>query len=189
MKRNKIFFKIIAILICFSLCNAAFADSSSTTPEPYKENEFPQFLKDARRFEIITFGALPFVAIQTTFGYSTIQYVNHDFESSYFPNPFAASSYSQDEQIGILLTSLGICVGIGLTDLIIQIVKRNKAKKRSLIQNSDLMITPTSDDALKMPIPPEDGFFAPAPAPDFAPDEDGVELINEAVKTDILGAE
>lgn len=178
MKNHSFIYKIIAILICFSFLSAAEAEtssSSSTTPEPYRENEFPQFLKDARRFEIITLGALPFVSIQTTLGYSTIQYFKHDCEGAYFPNPFAAASYSQEEQIGILLTSLGICVGIGLTDLIIQIIKRNNVKRRSSIQNSDIIITPVVDDRPKMPIPPPEGFFPEVP------DEDGVELINEEV--------
>ena len=176
MKKRDFIYKIIAIFISFSFLCPLGADTSSTTPEPYRDNEFPQFLKDARRFEIITLGALPFVSIQTTLGYSTILYFQHDCESAYFPNPFAAATYSQDEQIGILLTSLGICVGIGLTDLIIQIVKRNKAKKRSLIQNSDLIITPVIDEKPKMPIPPPDGFLPPP-----GPDEDGVELIDEEI--------
>ena len=74
------------------------------------------------------------------------------------------------------MTSLGICVGIGLTDLIIQIVKRNNAKKRSLIQDSDLRINKVDQKPPKGPLPPPDGFF-----PDEIPDEDGVELINEEI--------
>ena len=174
--KNSFICKIIALLLCFSFLSPLAADSS-TTPEPYRENEFPQFLKDARRFEIITLGALPFVSIQTTLGYSTILYFQHDCEAAYFPNPFAAATYSQEEQIGILLTSLGICVGIGLTDLIIQLIKRSNAKKRSAIQNADLIITPVIDDRPKMPLPPPDGFF-----PEPIPDEDGVELINEEIE-------
>lgn len=186
--KNKGLFKLIAILFCFTLSAQLFG--ADTTPEPYHDNEFPQVLKDIRRFEIITLGALPFVTLQTTLGYSCYKYVQNDFSSAYFPNPFAASSYSQDEQIGLLFTSLGICVGIGITDLIIQLVKRSNAKKRAGIMDSDLMITPVENK--KGPIPPEGGFphnsesdAAPNP-PDF--DENGVELINEVIKTD-LGAD
>ncbi|WP_038073274.1 hypothetical protein [Treponema sp. C6A8] len=151
--------KILTVLFCLGLSANLFAEDH--TPEPYHDNEFPQVLKDIRRFEIITLGALPFVTLQTTLGYSCYQYVNHDFSAAYFPNPFAASSYSQDEQIGILLTSLGICVGIGLTDLIIQLVKRSNAKKRANIMDSDLMIQPVEN--IKMPVPPEGGFPPPPP--------------------------
>ena len=177
--------KIIAVLVCFSFCANCFG--ADTTPAPYREDEFPQFFKDARRFEIITLGALPFVTLQTTLGYSTIKYVQNDFSASYFPNPFAASTYSQDEQIGILFTSLGICVGIGLTDLIIQLVKRSNAKKRSGIQNSNLTITPVENT--KLPLPPEGGF-PPLPQEDEAnlEDEEGVELKNEVVNSE-TGAE
>ena len=175
----------------------AYGADSSATPEPYHENEFPQFLKDVRRFEIVTLGALPFVSIQTTLAYSTCQYFNHDFESSYFPNPFAASSYSQDEQVGLLLTSLGICAGIGLTDLIIQLVKRNRNKKRSLIQDSDLMITPAGPDEVNeiltddfipedegmhrgRPYPPPKDYDALSPEAEAYDDE--VQLINESME-------
>lgn len=144
MKKHGFFFRTVLLLLIFSMVNPCFAASNSTTPEPYHDNEFPQFLKDARRFEIVTLGALPFVCIQTTLGYSTYQYFNHNFDGNYFPNPFAASNYTQEEQIGILLTSLGICVGIGLTDLIIQIVKRNHKKKMSYLQNTDIVITDIS---------------------------------------------
>ena len=71
---RKLILKITAILLCFSFCAHCFG--ADTTPAPYSEGEFPQFLKDARRFEIITLGALPFVTIQTTLGYSTIKYVH-----------------------------------------------------------------------------------------------------------------
>ena len=189
MKNHNFFYRLISFLIILAFLSPAYSATSSTTPEPYHDNEFPQFLKDIRRFEIVTLGALPFVSIQTTLTYSTFQYVNHDFSSAYFPNPFAASSYSQDEQVGLLLTSLGICVGIGLTDLIIQLVKRNKSRKRSLILDSDLMITPVEPEEKNKPL--NDDFIGPYPqpeafdSPDFKENEasdDEVQLINESIK-------
>ena len=79
MKKRDFIYKIIAIFISFSFLCPLGADTSSTTPEPYRDNEFPQFLKDARRFEIITLGALPFVTLDTTLAYSTYRYGKHDF--------------------------------------------------------------------------------------------------------------
>ena len=190
MKRPHLL-KIMAFLVIFGSVMPAF--SEDTSPSPYRENEFPQFLKDARRFEIITLGALPFVSLQTALGYSCYQYAKHDFESAYFPNPFAASSYSQEEQIGLLFTSLGICVGIGITDLIIQLVKRGKLKKTAFVQDSNLIITPVSQAESLGPVRPflksegdepdtsPDGFFSSEAESDSDFLEDGVELINQEV--------
>lgn len=128
----------------FSMASPVFAED--TTPLPYDSKEFPQGLKDLRRFEIITLGALPFVTLNTTLVYSGIQYVEHDFDSAYTPNIFAASTYDTDEQKQILLTSLGVCIGIGVTDFVIQVIKRNIKKKRNRILYEDLVITPVSED-------------------------------------------
>ncbi len=125
--------RLISLIVLISLLGTltpAFADESADhTPEPYHENEFPQGLKDLRRFTIITLGAMPFVTIDTMLTYSTIRWAQHDFDGAYSPNIFDTSSYSTEEQIGLLLTSLGICMGIGLIDYIVQVSKRNKEKK------------------------------------------------------------
>lgn len=152
---------LIASLVQFPV--ASQTDSTAdTTPEPYGEDEFPQFMKDIRRAEIISFGALPFVTLTSTLVYSGIRWGRHGFDTNYFPNPFAKSSdsngFSQQEQIGILLTSVGISVGIGLTDLIVNVVKRKAEKKRRLreeAENAPVVITPIDEDesAVKIALP------------------------------------
>lgn len=115
--------------------------SEETTPLPYESTAFPQFLKDLRRFEIISIGSLPFVTLNTTLVYSGIKYVDSGFDSTYTPNPFAASTYTTDEQKTIILSSVAVCAAIGLTDYIIQIVKRNKEQRRlKLLENEDISI-------------------------------------------------
>lgn len=141
--------------LCINLTLPAFSEETDTTPEPYKDEEFPQGLKDLRRFEIITLGSMPFVTLDTSLVYSGIRYAQHDFDSAYKPSLFSSSSYSQDEQIGIILTSLGISVGIGLTDYIVQVVKRNNKKKRNQKTYDDISIYPISEDpdAVKIALP------------------------------------
>jgi len=131
MKKSLV--SVFLLLIILSLGNTAFAteSSKSTTPEPYTKKEFPQWAKDLRRLEIITFGSLPFVTLDVTLGYSMYNYVQHNFDSSYMPNPFSAtSSFSTDEQLGIIATSCLISLGLGLTDYIIAIIKRESLKKK-----------------------------------------------------------
>ena len=145
--------KIILASLLLNLCLPAF--SEDTTPKPYKTDEFPQTLKDIRRFEIITLGALPFVTLDTTLAYSTYRYAKNDFNDAYKPDIFSSSSFSQDEQRGIILTSAGICLGIGLSDLVVQIIKRNTKKRKKQINYDDIAVIPISEDqdASVIPLP------------------------------------
>ena len=157
--------KLIASIICLSLfanLTPVFAaDTKSTTPEPYEEDEFPSWLKDLRRAEIITLGAMPFITLNTSLCYSFGNYAFHNFDSDYFLNPFAqgsdTSSYTSGEQVGILLTSLGICLGIGITDFIVHSVKRSNQKKKMRTQKKgNINIESVADDpeATKILPPP-----------------------------------
>ena len=157
--------KLIASIICLSLfanLTPVFAaDTKSTTPEPYEEDEFPSWLKDLRRAEIITLGAMPFIPLNTSLCYSFGNYAFHNFDSDYFVNPFAqgsdTSSYTSGEQAGILITSLGICLGIGITDFIVHSVKRSNQKKKMRTQKKgNINIESVADDpeATKILPPP-----------------------------------
>lgn len=131
----------------------------SHEPKPYDTKELPQAIKDLRRFEIITLGSLPFVMIDTTLVYSGIRYAQHDFDSEYKPNIFDKSSYTTEEQMQILFTSLGISVGIGLSDMVVNIVKRESKKNRAKRQKqNNISITPISEDpdATRIEIPEEE---------------------------------
>ena len=152
MKKNLIA-KILIFSLFLNISLPAFA--ADTTPKPYDNDELPQTMKDIRRFEIITLGALPFVTLDTTLAYSTWRYVQHDFDSAYQPDIFAASSFSQEEQRNLILTSLGVCIGIGLTDLIVQIIRRSHKKRTTQINYDDISIIPISEDedAQIIPLP------------------------------------
>lgn len=155
MKKNKFIAKILILSLFLNITFPAFAED--TTPKPYDNDELPQTMKDIRRFEIITLGALPFVTLDTTLAYSTWRYVQHDFDAAYQPDIFAASSFSQEEQLNLILTSFGVCIGIGLTDLIVQIIKRSNKKRKAQINYDDISIIPISEDedAQIIPLPSE----------------------------------
>ena len=149
---------IAKILIVSFFLNFSFPlFCEDTTPKAYEDDEFPQTLKDIRRFEIITLGALPFVTLDTTLAYSTYRYAKNDFDASYKPDIFSPNKFTQDEQKGIILTSVGICIGIGLTDLIVQIIKRNSKKRRPQLNYDDISVIPISEDqdAVELPLPQE----------------------------------
>ena len=97
----------VLLLLCVIAFPCRAKESKNATPSPYTDDEFPQFMKDLRRAEIISFGALPFVTLTSTIVYSSARYAQHGFDSEYFPNFFAKASasngYSTAEQAGILL--------------------------------------------------------------------------------------
>ena len=95
-----------------------------------------------------------------------------DFDDAYKPDIFSSASFSQDEQKGIILTSAGICVGIGLTDLIVQIVRRSAKKKKKQINYDDIAVVPIAED--------EDAQIIPLPSePEEEAEADVVQEIEE----------
>ena len=141
--------KILIFTLLFNISSPIFSATTSTEPKEYTEDEFPQALHDLRRFEIVSLGALPFVTLNSTLVYSGVKYVQNDFNPAYAPNPFAPKSesgFTTEEQVGILLTSLGISVGIGLTDYIIQVVKRNSKKNKAKKLNQNIKISTIEND-------------------------------------------
>ena len=148
--------RILIFALLLNCLAPVFSETKNTTPKPYDKDELPQTIKDLRRFEIITLGALPFVTLDTTLGYSTYRYIKHDFDEEYKPDIFSKNQFTQDEQAGIIITSVGVCVGIGITDLVIQLIKRSSKKKRERqITYDDISIIPISEDpdASEIPLP------------------------------------
>ena len=145
MKRSGKILKIVLFSILFNALSPVFA--ADTTPAPYEEDEFPTFLQDLRRFEIISLGAMPFVTLDTSLAYSSVRWARNDFASEYTPSLANSSSFDTEEQIGIILTSLGISVGIGVTDYVIRLIKRTSInKKRANRDDESVRITPISQD-------------------------------------------
>ncbi len=172
--------RLIAKILVFSLLMNSFLPvfAEDTTPKEYEDDEFPQTLKDLRRFEIITLGSLPFITLDATLAYSTYRYAANNFDDKYRPDIFSSSSFTQEEQTGIILTSIGICVGIGLTDLIVQIVKRNSKKKKKQINYDDIAVIPISEDedASVIPLPQEYDNTVPETSEDTTTTEEVQEI-------------
>lgn len=193
--------KIIFFTVLISLLSSSFPVFSET-PEPYQKDEFPGILHDIRRAEIITLGSMPFITFSATLGYSFGKYASHNFDSSYFVNPFSSTdenSFSTDEQIGILLTSLGISAGIGLTDFIVHTIKRNNRQKKLKKQkNTEIQITPIREDpdAIKINPPndiestqPEEGLPEPEAITEPEPSAESRKKIKKGKKLNVVTEE
>lgn len=193
--------KIIFFTVLISLLSSSFPVFSET-PEPYQKDEFPGILHDIRRAEIITLGSMPFITFSATLGYSFGKYASHNFDSSYFVNPFSSTdenSFSTDEQIGILLTSLGISAGIGLTDFIVHTIKRNNRQRKLKKQkNPEIQITPIREDpdAIKINPPndikstqPEEGLPEPEAITEPEPSAESRKNIKKGKKLNVVTEE
>lgn len=193
--------KIIFFTVLISLLSSSFPVFSET-PEPYQKDEFPGILHDIRRAEIITLGSMPFITFSATLGYSFGKYASHNFDSSYFVNPFSSTeenSFSTDEQIGILLTSLGISAGIGLTDFIVHTIKRNNRQRKLKKQkNTEIQITPIREDpdAIKINPPkdiestqPEEGLSEPEAITEPEPSAESRKNIKKGKKLNVVTEE
>lgn len=110
------------------------------TPVPYTKAEFPLWQRELRRFEILSFGALPFVTLFSFWGYDMIRAIQHPKDPGYYPWPFKqadkAVALTEKEQLGVFLTAAGISVTIALIDITYRAIKRSVEKKRLERENA-----------------------------------------------------
>ena len=134
MKHTKKIAFLIFFVSLFSVFPVYAEDSNvSRTPDPYGAEEFKQWQKDLRRFEIITFGALPFVSLLSFWAYDIGRSIAHKGDPAYNPWPIkdakVAVSLTEKEQLGIFLTAVGISLGVAIIDLTYRSIKMANAKK------------------------------------------------------------
>lgn len=143
-KKLKLFLMII--VSAFLSMQPVFS-ASSDTPEPYKDEEFPQWALDLRRFEIVSLGSVPFAMIGVTLGYGAIEMNRGNMNS--IPNPLnPGSSLDEGEQLKIFGMTLAVGIGIGLVDLVVNLIKRNHQKKKMERLNAtrQVLVVPVSQN-------------------------------------------
>lgn len=134
MKHTKKIAFLIFFVSLFSVFPIYAEDTTvSRTPDPYGAEEFKQWQKDLRRFEIITFGALPFVSLLSFWAYDIGRSIAHKGDPAYNPWPIkdakVAVKLTEKEQLGIFLTAVGISLGVAIIDLTYRSIKRANEKK------------------------------------------------------------
>ena len=99
-------------------------------PLPYASDEFPQWLHDLRRGEIITVGAFPIVYLFTQLGYNIYRYSVHGGDSQYAPLGNSGQvPYSNSETIGVLLGAASLSVVVATADYLIGRARARKAER------------------------------------------------------------
>ena len=121
--------------------------------KPYSDDEFPEWLRIVRRFEIIAIGSFPIAYLNANilydvgrFGALAFQYEvlktpdsqwgdssSANYYLQYAPLFFAPSnkpSNTDKENLGVVLSSIGLSLGIAVIDLIIGLVEEDQKKKQ-----------------------------------------------------------
>ncbi|MDR1859100.1 MAG: hypothetical protein LBQ69_06475 [Treponema sp.] len=154
-KRTALFFLLLALPVFL----APAQTSSTTSSETFVPETAPQWVKDLRRWEIVTFGSFPFTMFMATFAmdmYRWSQANGMDFSDEgrrYAPWPLksagAIAMESKEQELTIMMAA-GLSVVVALADLIIVQIKRSKARKRAEALPSGTTIitrTPLLDDS------------------------------------------
>ena len=85
---------------------------------------------------------MPFVTMDTAIVFNGIKFATGKSQTF---NPLATADYSPQEMKTVILTSLCISAGIGITDFVIRVIKRN-------IKSKDVDLS----DAIKIEVEPQE---------------------------------
>ncbi len=118
---------VACVIILVSVTRVAVAQAASVAgatalsalPETYTKDEFPDWLNDLRRFEIISLGVFPIVLFYTRLTMDITRYAQNEFSPVYAPWPFKnENSYapSDDEQFKSILVAGGLSLAFGAID-------------------------------------------------------------------------
>ncbi|WP_461256383.1 hypothetical protein [Treponema sp. R80B11-R83G3] len=130
---------IVLFSLLFGSVYQAQAQSLSTTKPTESTLNLPQWVKDLRRWDIITFGVFPFSMFFVTTVIDIIRWNdanNLDFSEEgrrYAPWPLksaGAVEMTNDEYARTILLSVGVSAVIACVDLFIIITKRNNERRR-----------------------------------------------------------
>jgi len=147
--------KKIAIY-CLIFFSFTFLHAQSKTPEPYGIDEFTTWQKDLRRFEILSFGALPFVSLLSFWGYDMIRSAKNPGNPAYYPWPLKradiAAPLTESEQKKVFFTAMGLSVGVALIDYTVRAIRRSVKEKRlkreKEMEESAIELIPLEDDMI-----------------------------------------
>ena len=133
-------FLVLCMMTAAQMPLIAEEEKEDHTPVPYTKEEFPLWQREIRRFEILSFGALPFVTLLSFWGYDMIRAAKHPKDPAYYPWPLKkadkAVALTEKEQLNVFLTAAGISVTIALIDITYRAIKRSATKKRLERENA-----------------------------------------------------
>lgn len=114
-------FIIILLLIIF-ITIPLFSGESLPEYEPYEDDEFPQWAKDLRRYEIIFFGTIPFTFFFSSFSYDFYRYASNNFDQTLAPAILGNKTppvNTHNEKLQIIAVSVSLSAILALVDYLL----------------------------------------------------------------------
>jgi hypothetical protein len=139
-----------------------------------KKDELPQWVRDLRRADIITFGSFPFTFFLAGMIVDTYRASQHGWDTRYGPWPVnmgGSVSRTTGEHLATISVAAGGAVLVATADYIIQRVKRERAAREAA------RLAPADPIIIRTPWPPgegtEDGPPGETPLPGIGGDHSG----------------
>jgi hypothetical protein len=113
------------------------AQTAAGTESTVPKIEYPQWSRDLRRAEIITFGTIPFSWLIATVAIDLSRTMAHGGNQQYWPwplKPSGAPAMSDGEFVSTIGIAIGISVAAAIADHIIIKYKRKKAEREKLLR-------------------------------------------------------
>jgi hypothetical protein len=171
--RGFVWFAILLLVFPDPLLRASGRVEKQTGAEAQTEekDEFPQWARDLRRADIITFGVFPFTFFLGSVIVDTYRFSQHDWDSRYAPWPVGSVSRTTKEHVAAISVAAGGAVLVAVADYFIQRAKRERAAQAAA------RMAPSDPVIIRTPWPPEgeaeDGQVRETPLPGIGGEPSG----------------
>jgi len=127
------------LLMPLNQADAQSNTTTKTTETTFNFSDLPQWVKDMRRFDIITFGMFPFSMFFVTFATDMVRWKDaNNFDMSeegrrYAPWPAksaGAVEMTTDEHNRTILLAVGVSLAVAVIDMTIVLIRRNSERRR-----------------------------------------------------------
>ncbi len=111
------------------------AQNQNVKPVPYEDDEFPLFLQNVRRFEVILIGSIPLTILFASLAYDIVYSISN-------PDIHELTTPSENEHLfGKIGISISISGLLAVLDMAIHLSHRNKARRERerVLRNSEFI--------------------------------------------------
>lgn len=108
---------------------SAAQPAETHVPVPWQPDEFPGWMRDLRRGEILFLGSLPFSFFYTFEVYDLYRYAASGLDPLQAPWPFRAAAdiqYTDSEKGRLVASALAVSLAVAVTDFVVGRLQRRK---------------------------------------------------------------
>ena len=122
---KKTFLIFLVLLVCGQAVAQSTGDGEGTSEppdyEPYSEDEYPDWLHEVRRAEVILIGSFPLTMLFSSLAYEGFRAVLNGIEGNQTAGnqAFGSGGFTPDEAKGILISGVILSVAVAAADFIL----------------------------------------------------------------------